>query len=369
MKYLVCSDSFKESMDAECACKIISKGIKRANKDAIIIQVPLADGGEGTEEVLIVAKNFSVRTIDSLDLKGDKVVVKYGYKDDCVILDCSKVIGIDFIKKSERNPMNYNSVGLGIVIKKLINQGVKEFIIGLGGSGTVDGGLGMLVGLGAKLYISNEEQQLNIESIKDLDRIDLTEVFRITQGVTISIASDVQNPYLGETGAVNVFARQKGATNDQMPQLTGNLLNLHKIFKNYHGIDINVKKSGSAGGLGGAFYLIGAKLFSGIEMVIRETNLEKLIIENDIVFSGEGSVDNQTANGKTISGVAKLCKKYNKRLIIVSGQLSNDVDDLYNMGVTAAFSIMKKNSSFEETLENSEINLENTVFNICKLID
>jgi glycerate kinase len=369
MKYLVCSDSFKESMDANSACEIISKGIKRANKEAIIKQVPLADGGEGTEEVLIIAKKYSVKTIESFDLKGDKVVVKYGYKDNCVIFDCSKVIGIDFIKKSERNPMNYNSIGLGIVIKKLIKQGVKDFIIGLGGSGTVDGGLGMLVGLGAKLYKDNEEQKLNIESIKDLDKIDLTEVFKITQGVTISVASDVQNLYLGETGAVNVFARQKGATNDQMPKLNANLLNLHKIFKKYYGIDINVKKSGSAGGLGGAFFLIGAKLFSGIDMVINETNLEKLIIESDIVFSGEGSVDNQTANGKTISGVAKLCKKYNKKLIVVSGQLSNDIEDLYDMGVTVAFSIMKKNSSFEETLKNAEINLENTVYNICKLID
>ena len=368
MKYLVCSDSFKDSLDADFACKVISRGIKKADNKSVINMVPLADGGEGTEEVLNIAKKFKENTIESINLKNEKIIVKYGYKDNCVILDCSKVIGICFVKKEDRNLMLVNSIGLGVVIKKLILQGVTEFIIGLGGSGTVDGGVGMLVGLGAKLYIGDKEQPVNINTLKNLEKIDLKEVFNITKDISISIASDVENLYLGKNGAVNVFARQKGATDEHMPILEENLINLHRIFKEYYGIDVNVKKSGSAGGLGGAFYLIGSKLFSGIDMVIKETNLEQQIIENDIVISGEGSVDSQTANGKTISGVAKLCKKYNKKLIIVSGQLSNNIDELYSMGVTSAFSIINKNSSLEETLKSAEENLESTVYNICKLL-
>ena len=368
MNYLVCSDSFKECMDASKACSIIARGILKADKTATIKQVPLADGGEGTEEVLIAAKGYQEKFINTIDLLGKKIRVKYGYKDNSVIIDCSKVIGLDLIKQSHRNPFKVNSLGLGLVIKELINQGVSEFIIGLGGSATVDGGLGFLIGLGAKIFCNGQVVNLEIASILNIDRIDLTAVFKLTENITFKVASDVDNYYLGEKGAVNVFAKQKGATESQMPLLEANLINIHKIIKRDYDLDINVKKAGAAGGLGGALFLIGADLISGIDMVIKECNLEQLIIESDVVISGEGSVDEQTINGKTISGVAKICQKYNTKLVVLCGQLSDNIDNLYLMGVTAAFSIINKSSTLNENLKNAETNLENSAYNICRLI-
>ncbi len=372
-KIVIASDSFKESMSALDACLAIERGIKLANKNIKTIIIPMADGGEGTADVLIKnlkADPFFVKTTNPI---GEVIDCKYGFVKDTklAIIEAASCCGINLIEREKRNPSKHSSYGLGKLIVDAIKRDSKKIIIGLGGTGTNDGGLGLLIALGA--VIKDKAGNVlpdNIESLYELATIDLSIVKNNIGDVILEIASDVENPFIGPNGATMIFGRQKGANDQQLVYLEKALTHFNTIIKKELNLDLStLKRTGAAGGLGGALYLIGAKLSSGINIVLEETKFKETIKEADYIFTGEGSIDSQTFHGKTISGIAKIAKECSVPVIALAGRVTSDAENLYDIGVTAMFSITNEAKSLEEALKDGKESLIHTTKNIIKCLN
>lgn len=371
-KIVIACDSFKESMSAMAACQAIERGLKQGFKDEIETTViPMADGGEGTIEVLKTAIDGDYCYHRVVNHMGVLIDVEYVMKDDLAVVESAKVIGLDLVGPEQRNPTVATSLGLGLLLEEVINKGAKKIIVGLGGSGTNDGGLGMLMGMGARIFdAQGDELPCAIASIKKIAKIDLQPALQKVAEVEITIANDVENPYIGDNGATRIFGKQKGSSSQQLDYLESCLVHLNGVIKDAMDIDLGaVPKTGAAGGLGGAFYLLGSKMQKGIELVLEMTRFEERIQGATYVFTGEGSIDSQTINGKTISGIAKITQASNIPLIGLAGKVDFDIDNLYEIGLTAAFSITNQPKTLEEALEQGEISLEMAAKNIAKILE
>lgn len=371
MKIVIASDSFKESMTAFEACEAMKKGIHAVDSQVDCVCIPMSDGGEGTVDVLLKTTQAKIQTVEVLNPFHEKISATYGVDSaGSAIIECAAVVGIDLIPVEKRNPTIALSTGLGEMLLDALEQGANQIIIGLGGSGTNDGGFGLLYALGTKFYDKNmNELPLSMESILKIESMDLSEAISKLEKCKLIVASDVDNVYTGKQGATYVFGKQKGANKDQLDYLESCLCHLQEIIKRQYDIDLSqIEKTGSAGGLGGAFYLLGAKMMSGIEMVLNVTDFENKIKGADFIFTGEGSIDEQTINGKTISGISKLGKKYNIPVIAFAGRVSNGAQNLYDHGVTAMFSITNEAKSLEQALLDGTESLTSTTENVFKLI-
>ncbi len=371
-KIVIACDSFKESMSAMAACQAIERGLKQGFKEEIeTTLIPMADGGEGTIDVLKTAIAGEYRYYQVANHMNVMTEVEYVLKDDLAVIESAKVIGLDLIAPEQRDPTVATSLGLGLLLEEVINNGAKKIIVGLGGSGTNDGGLGMLMGMGAKVY-DNQGVELTCEiaSIKKIAKIDLEPAQKKVAGVEIIIANDVDNPYIGTNGATRIFGKQKGSSPQQLDYLESCLVHLNGVIKDEMDIDLgSVAKTGAAGGLGGAFYLLGSKMQKGIDLVLEMTRFEERIQGAAYVFTGEGSIDSQTINGKTISGIAKMTSAADIPLIGMAGKVDFDIDNLYEIGLTAAFSITNQPKTLEEALKQGEISLEMASKNIARILD
>lgn len=371
MKIVIASDSFKESMTAFEACEAMKKGIHAVDSQVDCVCIPMSDGGEGTVDVLLETTHSKIQKVEVFNPFHEKISATYGVDSaGSAIIECAAVVGIDLIPVEKRNPTVALSTGLGEMLLDALEQGANQIIIGLGGSGTNDGGFGLLYALGTKFYDKNmNELPLSMESILKIESMDLSEVISKLEKCKLIVASDVDNVYTGKQGATYVFGKQKGANKDQLDYLESCLCHLQEIIKRQYDIDLSqIEKTGSAGGLGGAFYLLGAKMMSGIEMVLNVTDFENKIKGADFIFTGEGSIDEQTINGKTISGISKLGKKYNIPVIAFAGRVSNGAQNLYDHGVTAMFSITNEAKSLEQALLDGTESLTSTTENVFKLI-
>lgn len=371
MKIVIASDSFKESMTAFEACEAMKKGIHAVDSQVDCVCIPMSDGGEGTVDVLLETTHSKIQKVEVFNPFHEKISATYGVDSaGSAIIECAAVVGIDLIPVEKRNPTIALSTGLGEMLLDALEQGANQIIIGLGGSGTNDGGFGLLYALGTKFYDKNmNELPLSMESILKIESMDLSEAISKLEKCKLIVASDVDNVYTGKQGATYVFGKQKGANKDQLDYLESCLCHLQEIIKRQYDIDLSqIEKTGSAGGLGGAFYLLGAKMMSGIEMVLNVTDFENKIKGADFIFTGEGSIDEQTINGKTISGISKLGKKYNIPVIAFAGRVSNGAQNLYDHGVTAMFSITNEAKSLEQALLDGTESLTSTTENVFKLI-
>lgn len=371
MKIVIASDSFKESMTAFEACEAMKKGIHAVDSQVDCVCIPMSDGGEGTVDVLLKTTHSKIRMVEVHNSFHEKISVSYGIDSTgSVIMECAAAVGIDLIPIEKRNPTIALSTGLGEMILDALEQGANQIIIGLGGSGTNDGGFGLLYALGAKFYDKNmNELPLSMDSVLKIESMDLSEAISKFEKCKLIVASDVDNVYTGNQGATYVFGRQKGASDSQLDYLESCLCHLQEIIKNQYGVDLSaIKKSGAAGGLGGALYLLGAKMMSGIEMVLNVTDFEDKIKGADFIFTGEGSIDEQTINGKTISGISKLGKKHNIPVIAFAGRVTKGAQNLYDHGVTAMFSITNEAKSLEQALLDGTDSLTSTTKNVFKLI-
>lgn len=369
MKIVIASDSFKESMTSIEACHAIEKGIKAVDPDINCLCLPMADGGEGTTEVLMSATNSTLYSLNTFNPFHEVINATYGMnKAGTAIMETASTCGIDLIPRELRDPTRALSTGLGEMIKDAVNKGAKEIIIGLGGSGTNDGGFGMLYALGAKFYdIYHKLLPLSFDSILKIESIDLSEIN--LNGCQIIAASDVDNVFTGPQGATYVFAQQKGASSSQQVYLEECLCHLQHIINYQYHIDLKtIAKTGSAGGIGGALYLLGAQMVSGIDMVLKVTEFEKHIQDASYIFTGEGSIDHQTIEGKTISGIARIAKKHNVPVIALAGKVTKEAENLNDIGVTAMFSITNEAKSLSQALKDGKEFLTFTTMNICKLI-
>ncbi len=372
--FVLAPDSFKESMTAEQACLAMQRGIEKVIPDAKIIHVPMADGGEGTVDALVSARNGRKVAIEvSGPFTQQKVHAYFGLieNDQTAVIEMALANGIHLIEKSQRNPLLTSTLGTGEMIKAALDLGVSKIIIGLGGSVTNDAGAGMAQALGVK-FLDEHGQSIVLGGgqLDQIQSIDLSELDARLKQTEIIIASDVNNPLCGENGASYVFAPQKGASPEMVKTLDQNLKQFADLVEATLNIEKqNISGAGAAGGLGfGLMAFAGAGIRSGVEIVIEETQLAEKIAQADYVFTGEGGVDFQTKFGKTPFGVAQVAKRLNKPVIAFAGYVGHGVEELYEEGFTAILGIVDGVCDLQTALKNGEKNLERCCESVVRLM-
>ena len=367
-------DSFKESMTAKEVCVAMERGIKKVNSNIRCIHVPMADGGEGTMQSLVDATGGEVYSLEVVGPLGNKVKAEYGIlgNGEIGVLEMASASGIHLVSLEERNPLITTTYGTGELIKACLDRGVKKLLIGIGGSATNDGGVGVIQALGGRL-LDKDGNELGFGGgeLEKLDRIDLTNFDRRLKDVVIEVACDVSNPLCGENGASYIFGPQKGASVEMIKILENNLKHYAKVIKEQFGKDVlEIAGAGAAGGLGaGLMVFLNGNLKKGIEIVIEYSGLEKKVKNCDMVWTGEGSIDFQTQYGKTPLGVATVAKKYNKPVVALAGRVGDDIDILYEKGIDSIFGIMRGVTTIDEALKNGKENIERTSENIVRLME
>jgi glycerate kinase len=358
MKILIATDSYKGCMSSVQAAQAIQKGILQAMPQAQICIQEMADGGEGTAKVLCSLTGAKSISIQSVNCFGAPCACVYGLLEEShtAIMDVAECIGLNKLSQKERNVMASTSKGVGIMMRHAICQGAKTLIIGLGGSCTNDGGMGILEAFGAVFYNSRRKPLFgcaaNLEKIAFIDK----RRFDFPKDVQIIVAADVKNHLLGSSGATYVYGPQKGLFKNQLPQVEAGMAHYrNKIEQTFH-VDINKPEgSGAAGGIGAVLLgLMHGQKASGFELVADYAHLKERIAWADVIITGEGQSDGQTLFGKVPMGVASMAKAQNKPCLCLSGALSKGYEKLYDVGCTAIFSSMKKNMSFEQILSQGE---------------
>ncbi len=356
MKVVIAIDSFKGSMTSIQAAEAVKKGILKAYKADIVIK-PLADGGEGTTEALVEGLGGTyIKTVVTGPM-GSNVTAIYGIIEDgtTAVMEMAEAAGIIYVNRKELNPWKASTTGVGEMILDAIKRGCKKFIIGIGGSATTEGGIGMLQALGYKFYDINDKLLPPVfESLGKIERISGKNVPKILQECQFQIACDVTNPLCGENGAVFVYGPQKGVKQQEKRIMDEIMLHYAKKTVEYIGKDnSSVKGSGAAGGLGFAFlsFIPNVELKSGISIVLDAIKLEKELADADIVVTGEGRLDAQTAMGKVPVGVAHLAKKYNCKVIAFAGSVTDDAIKCNEEGIDAFFPVVRGITSLDEAMD------------------
>lgn len=374
MRVTVSIDSFKGSLSTFEAADAVLAGIKRVYEDAEVNICPLADGGEGTVEAVVSATGGEMVSKMVNNPLGKPVMASYGITDEkTAIIEMSAAAGITLISEAERNPMNTTTYGVGELISDAISKGCRKFIIGIGGSATNDGGVGMLQALGFEFLDKNGNQVIwGAKGLSEISEIRLCNAEKELSECSFLVACDVKNPLCGELGCSAVYGPQKGATPEMIEKMDKDLRQYANMTKNViPTADENMSGTGAAGGLGFAFMAyLNAELKSGVDLVIEETNLENYVKESDVVVTGEGRLDGQSYMGKAPIGVAKLAKKYGKRVIAFSGCVTEDAVICNEYGIDAFFPILRKPASLSEAMnkENAYKNLADTAEQVFRLI-
>ena len=375
MKVVVAIDSLKGSLTSLEAGNAIQKGVQCVMPDAEVCVRPLADGGEGTVEALALGMGGRMEKVVVTGPLGKPVECAYGILDESktAIVEMSGAAGITLVPDQERNPMNTTTYGVGEVIKDAIGKGCRRFIVGIGGSATNDGGIGMLQALGYGMLNANGSQvAFGAKGLEELAEITDTYVLPELKDCTFRIACDVTNPLCGDHGASAIYGPQKGATPAMILQMDRWLNNYAELAaKAFPKANQNQAGTGAAGGLGFAFLTFtNAVLESGIKIVLEETRLEDYVKDADIVITGEGRLDGQTVMGKAPIGVANIAKKYGKPVFAFSGCVTEDARACNGGGIDAYFPILQSVVSLQEAMDhdNAERNMIATVEQVFRLI-
>ena len=368
MRVVTAIDSLKGSLSSMEAGSAVREGILRACAEAEVEIRPLADGGEGTVEALVGGMNGEIQRVTVTGPLGKPVTCEYGIIEDTktAIIEMSGAAGITLLAPKERNPLHTTTYGVGEVIKDAVRNGCRKFIVGIGGSATNDGGAGMLQALGFGLLKENGEQiPIGARGLEELAEITDDNVIPELAECKFKIACDVTNVLCGETGASAVYGPQKGADEEMTERLDRLLFSYASLVKKkIPKADSMYPGTGAAGGLGFAFLtFMDAQLESGIQIVIKETGLEQEIAKADLVITGEGRMDGQTAMGKAPIGIAKIAKKYGKPVIAFAGAAARDAGACNEQGIDAFFPILREAVSLEAAMkrENAEANMEAAV--------
>jgi glycerate kinase len=375
MKVVVAIDSMKGSLSSMEAGNAIKEGILRVKPNAEIVVKPLADGGEGTTDALLeglVGEKVSVTVTGPM---GKSVETYYGYLNEkmLAIMEMASAAGITLVNDLEKNPMLATTFGLGEMIKHAILKGSRHFIVGIGGSATNDGGVGMLMALGYEFL--DENGQKVREGARDLDKITHISdenIMKELKECKFQVACDVNNPLCGPNGATFVFGPQKGVTEEMKKGLDEAMRNYARVSEKFTGKKCSeARGAGAAGGLGFGFLeFLNAELTPGIDLILKTIELEKEIIDADYVITGEGRLDFQTAMGKVPVGLAKLAKKYNKKVIVFAGSITKEAKECNNVGIDAFFPIVRGVTTLEEAMnpENAKENMKDAVEQVFRLL-
>ena len=365
MQIIIACDSFKDALPAFEVCQAIAKGIQTANPDIHPILLPMADGGEGTAEILTQHLKGTMVSVATTDALFRPIHAQYGLSEDgkVAIIDMAQASGLQLLGQAERNPMLASSFGTGELIRDALQKGVKKILLGIGGSATNDAGMGMASALGYRfmdkagkvLKGTGADLQLVHRFEKSTDTASLPEV---------EVLCDVENPLFGPDGAAFVYGKQKGGSPEMLVALDDGLQHFSTIINPKLA---NTPGAGAAGGLGfGALAFLNAKLRSGIESIMEYSNFEHYLKEADLVITGEGKIDHQTLHGKLIAGICKRAKEYNVPVIALSGSMTIGPEETKQLGLQAAFSILNAPMPLEQALVSTERLLQQTAFNLTR---
>ena len=398
MKVTVAIDSMKGSLGSVEAGEAIRRGILLADKSAEVRVCPIADGGEGTVEALTSGLGGRMEQVSVTGPLGAKITARYGILPEdsgfngnslsedertdlsrlsdtggkTAVIEMAAAAGITLIDEEERNPLHTTTYGVGEMIRDAIGKGCRNFIMGIGGSATNDGGIGMLQALGFKFTDgTGKDVPFGAQGLKELRTLQTEEVLPELAECRFRVACDVNNPLCGENGCSAVFGPQKGATPEMIEEMDRWLASFAELAREiFPKADSSAPGSGAAGGLGFAFRTFtNAVLESGIRIVLEETKLEERIREADLVITGEGRLDAQTVMGKAPVGVAKIAKKYNLPVIAFAGAVTPDAGICNAHGIDAFFPILRRVSTLEEAMEPEAAsrNLTDTAEQVMRL--
>ena len=376
MKVTVAIDSLKGSLTSMEAGFAISEGITRVFPDAEVCVRPLADGGEGTVDALVKGMDGTYRSVTVTGPLGELVEATYGVIEESktAIMEMSQAAGITLVPDEKRNPFYTTTYGVGEMIVDAIQYGCRRFIVGIGGSATNDGGVGMLQALGYQ-FLNAEGENIadGARGLKELKSISDEHVFPELAECEFRIACDVTNPLCGERGCSAVYGPQKGATPEMIEDMDEWLFEYAALAcEKYPKANPAYPGTGAAGGLGFGFLTFtNAVLESGIKIVLEETNLKEYMKDADFVITGEGRLDGQTAMGKAPIGVAKLAKELEKPVLAFSGAVTKDAKACNEHGIDAFFPILRSVVTLEEAMdsENARENLSDTVEQVFRVIN
>lgn len=375
MKIVIAMDSLKGSLTSMEAGMAAAAGIRKADKKAEVFVRPLADGGEGTTQALVQGMGGSFQTITVTGPLGTPVECQYGILEETHmgVLEMSAAAGLTLIPEEKRNPLTATTYGVGEMIKDAIGKGCRRFLVGIGGSGTNDGGAGMLQALGYGLLDKDGTPiSSGAKGLETLCRIETSHVMPELKECQFLVACDVTNPLCGKNGCSAVYGPQKGADSAMAAQMDRWLSRYGKLAKEqFPDADPKIPGAGAAGGLGFAFLILpNAELKSGTDIVLKETKLEQDLKDADLLITGEGCLDGQTVMGKAPAGAARLAKKYDIPVVALGGSIAKDGAVCNESEIDALFSIVKGPMSLKEAMEpdTAKANLSDTAEQVYRLI-
>ncbi|GGE27881.1 glycerate kinase [Pullulanibacillus camelliae] len=376
MNVILSPDSFKGCLSSVQVCQAMARGIKKATPDAEITCIPMADGGEGTTTSLVAATEGDfMKDLSVHDPLGRPIKASYGVTGDgkTAIIELAAASGLDLLEASELDPRLASTLGTGELILDALDQGLRSFIICLGGSATNDGGTGLLKALGFRfLDQAGDELSEGGWALKHLQAIDMTQADARLKESHFQIACDVSNPLIGNYGASAVFGPQKGATPEMISALDQALARFADVVEQDRGLRLHdLKGAGAAGGTAaGLLAFLNAELVSGIELVKQTIGFDDRIQNNrpDLILTGEGKIDAQTSFGKVIAGICQSAKPLHIPVIALAGATSDELAPLHEAGLAAAFSIADGPLTLEESIERAETLIEKTTEQVIRII-
>lgn len=369
MHILIAADSFKDALDAPGVCHAIERGILAAMPNAHIRCFPLADGGEGTAQILIFHSGGQQVQCTVKDPLFRPVQAIYGLSGngETAFIEMAQASGLQLLAPESRNPLYTTTFGTGELIADALQRGARNIVLGIGGSATNDGGMGMAAALGLRFL---DADGLSLEPVGQ----NLGKVHRIAGRLNINtrveVICDVDNPLFGPTGAAQVYAPQKGADEAAVAELDAGLAHFAGLLHEYSGKEIaHLPGAGAAGGLGaGAMAFLDAQMRRGIEAVMEYTGFETALAGIDLIVTGEGKIDRQTHHGKLIRGICAMAKVHGIPVIAFCGALDASASDIRELGLLAAFSISNKPQSLAEAIAQTEVGLEQAATQVFRVV-
>jgi len=369
MKVLIAPDSFKGTFTSTQVIAYLTDGFARFFPEAEIIPVPIADGGEGTVEAILKAKKGEYKEVITTGPLGVPVKNGFGVIGSTAIIEMASTSGITLIKEADRDPMHAQTIGTGQLIKHALDEGVEKIIIGVGGSATNDGGVGMARALGVVFYDVNDREVPNGGmGLGQIKRIDTTGLDPRLANVEVVVICDVSNPLCGNEGATYVYGPQKGATSLMLRSLEDGMDNYHRVVKDQFGIELNcIPGSGAAGGLaGGLVAFANGVIKKGIDTMLDIVNFDRLVEDADLVITGEGKLDGQSVYGKVPIGVASRCQ--GKPVIAFVGAIGDGAERVFDHGISAIFPLVGQVTNFAEIQKHREVMMRTGVERLMRLL-
>ncbi len=371
MKIVVASDTFKGSLSSKKINEINHRVLKKFYENLEYEAIPMADGGEGTVESIVEALNGELIKVEVNNPLKEMIIAEYGLCNNIAIIEMASASGINTVSDHNRNILMQNTYGTGELIIDALNRNVTDIFIGIGGSATNDCGIGFCEALGVRFY--DDENNL-IEAIPNnfnqIKHIDISNVDKRLANVNITIMSDVKNPLLGPSGSTYIYGPQKGADPKQLEFLENGMKNYISIAEQTLNKSVKeIEGSGAAGGLGAALLLFtNSKMRSGIDTIMEIVDLKNKIKSADLVITGEGRIDEQSAFGKVCYGVGNACKEESIPCIAIVGSVGTNAEAMYEHGITSIVSIVDKIMTLDEAISNAEELYEKALINTIRII-